>query len=319
MARVNTVLGPVDSGDLGFTLPHEHLIDSSAGIRISYGELELRDRALEMAVADFRRAKAGGVDTVVEVSPMDLGRDVVMMREVSRETGVNFVCCTGCWLDVPRSFWGRDKEFIADLWVREVEEGIDGTDIRAGIIKVATSDPITEQEELMLRAAARTHLRTGVPITTHTPAQSRVGERQVRILLEEGVAPEGVYVGHINQTLDRDYHRGLAGLGVWLGWDINNPYGRAHLPPWEQRAEYLKGLLDEGLGSNLMLSHDWNVVLSRIGTAGFPGREDNPEGYLWLSRAFIPRLRGLGVSEGAVERMMVGNPRRHFEGVRPGD
>lgn len=318
MAQVNTVLGAVDSGDLGFTLPHEHLIDSSAGIRVSYGELELRDRALDLALEDFRRAKAGGVDTVVEVSPMDLGRDVVMMREVSRETGVNFVCCTGCWLDVPRSFWGRDKELIADLWVREIEVGIDGTDIRAGIIKVATSDPITGQDELMLRAAARAHLRTGVPITTHTPAQSRVGLRQVEILREEGVAPGSVYVGHINQTLDRDYHRELARLGVWLGWDINNPYGRAHLPTWEQRAEYLKGLLDEGLGGSVMMSHDWNVVLSRIGTPGFPGREDNPEGYLWLSRAFIPRLRGLGVSAGEVERMMVGNPRRHFEGAGAG-
>ena len=319
MATVNTVLGPIDSAALGFTLPHEHLIDSSAGIRISYGELELRDRARDLALEDFHKAKAGGVDTIVEVSPMDLGRDVALMREVSRETGVNFICCTGCWLDIPRSFWGRDKEFIADLWVREIEEGIDGTDIRAGIIKVATSDPITEHEELMLRATARTHLRTGVPITTHTPPQSRVGERQVRILTEEGVEPQNIYIGHINQTLDPDYHRQLARLGVWLGWDINNPYGRAHLPPWEQRAEYLKTLLDEGLTNNIMLSHDWNVILSRLGTPGFPGREDNPDGYLWLSRAFIPKLQGLGVTEAAVERMMAGNPRRHFEGVRPGE
>ena len=319
MATVNTVLGPIDSADLGFTLPHEHLIDSSAGIRISYGELELRDRALDLALADFHQAKAGGVATVVEVSPMDLGRDVVLMREVSQETGVNFICCTGCWLDIPRSFWGRDKEFIADLWVREIEEGIDGTDIRAGIIKVATSDPITENEELMLRASARTHLRTGVPITTHTPPQSRVGERQVRILCDEGVAPQNIYIGHINQTLDPDYHRELARLGVWLGWDINNPYGRAHLPPWEQRAEYLKSLLDEGLASNMMLSHDWNVILSRLGTPGFPGRDDNPDGYLWLTRAFIPKLQNLGVTTATVEQMMVDNPRRHFEGVRPGE
>ena len=318
MATVNTVLGPIDSAALGFTLPHEHLIDSSAGIRISYGELELRDRARDLALEDFHKAKAGGVDTIVEVSPMDLGRDVALMREVSRETGVNFICCTGCWLDIPRSFWGRDKEFIADLWVREIEEGIDGTDIRAGIIKVATSDPITEQEELMLRATARTHLRTGVPITTHTPPQSRVGERQLHILIEEGVEPQNIYIGHINQTLDPDYHRQLARLGVWLGWDINNPYGRAHLPPWEQRAEYLKTLLDEGLTNNIMLSHDWNVILSRLGTPGFPGREDNPDGYLWLNRAFIPKLQGLGVTEAEVELMMVGNPRRHFEGVRLG-
>ena len=319
MATVNTVLGTIDSSEMGFTLPHEHLIDSSAGIRISYGELELRDRALEMALEDFHKAKAGGVDTVVEVSPMDLGRDVALMKEVSQETGVNFVCCTGCWLDIPRSFWWRDKEFIADLWVREIEEGIDGTGIKAGIIKVATSDPITDHEELMLRASARTHLRTGVPITTHTPPMSRVGERQVQILTEEGVEPQNIYVGHINQTLDPDYHRELARLGVWLGWDINNPLGRPHLPPWEQRAEYLKSLLDEGITSNMMLSHDWNVVLSRLGTSGFPLRDENPDGFLWLSRAFIPKLQELGVSEAAVDQMMVANPRRHFEGVKPGE
>ena len=107
-------------------------------------------------------------------------------------------------LDVPRSFWGRDQDFIADLWVREIEQGIERTGIKAGIIKVATSDPITEQEELMLRASARTHLRTGVPITTttHTPPESRIGEEQVRILKEEGVEPHNVYVGYTNHTLD---------------------------------------------------------------------------------------------------------------------
>ena len=95
--------------------------------------------------------------------------------------------------------------------------------------------------------------------------------------------------------------------------------GRPHLPPWEQRAEYLKNLLDEGITSNMMLSHDWNVVLSRLGSSGFPSRDENPDGYLWLSRAFIPKLKELGVSEADVDRMMVENPRRHFEGVRSGD
>ena len=105
MATVNSVLGPLDTADLGFTLPHEHLIDSSAGIRTTYPELELRDKALEMALESFKEAKNGGVDTVVEVSPMDLGRDVLLMKEVSEETGIQFICCTGCWLDIPRSFW----------------------------------------------------------------------------------------------------------------------------------------------------------------------------------------------------------------------
>ena len=319
MATINSVLGPLDTADLGFTLPHEHLIDSSAGIRVSYYELEFRDRALDMALESFNEAKAGGVDTVVEVSPMDLGRDVVLMKEVSQRTGVQFICCTGCWLDIPRSFWGRDKDFIADLWVREIEQGIDGTEIRAGVIKVATSDPITEQEELMLRASARTHRRTGVPISTHTPTNSRIGEEQVRILKEEGVEPHQIYVGHISNTLDPDYHRELAQLGVWLGWDINGPFGSPDLPPWQQRTDYLKERLDEGLASSFMLSHDWNIVLSRISSSGMSSREQNPDGYLWLSHSVIPRLMESGVAKAVIDRMMIDNPRRYFEGVRPSD
>ena len=318
MATINSVLGPMDTANLGFTLPHEHLIDSSAGVNATYDELVNRELALETAVKDFTQAHSEGVDTIVEVSPLDLGREVSLMKEVSERSGVNFICCTGCWLDIPRSFWGRTPDFIAALWAREIEVGIEGTGIRAGIIKVATSDPISEQEELMLRSAAKTHLLTGVPVTTHTPAQSRVGEKQVRILKEEGVEPHQIYIGHINNTPDKDYHRELARLGVWLGWDINNPFGRPHLPSWQQMTTYLKELLDEGLGSNLMLSHDWNVVITRLASPGFPSREQNPDGYLWLTRMVIPRLMEAGVDQSAIDHLMKDNPRRFFEGLRPG-
>ena len=319
MATINSVLGPMDTADLGFTLPHEHLIDSSAGVNATYGELVDRPWALETAVKGLTRAHIEGVDTIVEVSPLDLGREVSLMKEVSERSGVQFICCTGCWLDIPRSFWGRTPEFIAALWTREIESGIDGTGIKAGIIKVATSDPISENEELMLRSAAKTHLRTGVPITTHTPAQSRIGEEQVRILKEEGVDPHQIYIGHINNTPDKEYHRELARLGVWLGWDINNPFGRPHLPSWEKMTDYLKELLDEGLGSNLMLSHDWNVVITRLASPGFPSREENPDGYLWLTRKVIPRLKDSDVEQAVIDGMMKGNPRAYFEGTKPGN
>ena len=319
MATINSVLGPMDTADLGFTLPHEHLIDSSAGVNATYGELVDRPWALETAVKDLTLAHIEGVDTIVEVSPLDLGREVSLMKEVSERSGVQFICCTGCWLDIPRSFWGRTPEFIAALWTREIESGIDGTGIKAGIIKVATSDPISENEELMLRSAAKTHLRTGVPITTHTPAQSRIGEEQVRILKEQGVDPHQIYIGHINNTPDKEYHRELARLGVWLGWDINNPFGRPHLPSWEKMTDYLTELLDEGLGSNLMLSHDWNVVITRLASPGFPSREENPDGYLWLTRKVIPRLKDSDVEQAVIDGMMKGNPRAYFEGTKPGN
>lgn len=314
MPMVNSVLGPLDTANLGFTLPHEHLLDSSAGIPHTYDELINRNWALEAATEELTRAHNEGVDTIVEVSPMDLGRDVKLMHEVSSRTRVNFICCTGCWLDVSRSFYNRTPEVIASLWVREIEEGIEGTGIKAGIIKVATSDPILEPEELMLRAAARAHHRTGVPITTHTPSMSRIGEEQIRIFEEEGVDLNRVYIGHINNTIDKDYHHNLIRKGVWLGWDINNPKDRAGLPGWKERTDYLKELLNEGGAGRLMLSHDWNVVLSRVVTSGFPTRQENPDGYLWLTRAVLPRLRDLGASEAVIQGLMVDNPRRYFEG-----
>ncbi len=317
MPLINSVSGPLDTANLGFTLPHEHLVDSSAGIPTTYDELIDRDNALEVAADELTRARREGVDTIVEVSPLDLGRDVKLMEQVSWRSGVQFICCTGSWLDVSRSFWGRTPDFVGRLWAREIEEGIEGTGIKAGIIKVATGDPILEQEELMLRAAAWTHRKTGAPITTHTPPQSRIGERQVGILKEEGVEPHSIYVGHLNNTLEKDYHRELARLGVWLGWDINNPLGRPHLPPWQERVDYLKELLDEGLGANLMLSHDWHVVLSRVTPVGFPTRLENPDGYLWITRAILPRLRESGVGQPVLDRVMVDNPRRYFEGLEP--
>ena len=318
MATVNTVLGTIDSSEMGFTLPHEHLIDSSAGIRISYGELELSDRSLDMAIEDFSKAKAGGVDTVVEVSPMDLGRDVVLMRQVSEATGMNIVCCTGCWLDIPRSFWWRDKDFIADLWVREVEEGIDGTDIKAGIIKVATSDPITEHEELMLRASARTHLRTGIPITTHTPPMSRIGEAA-------GQDPDRGGRGAAEHL--RGPHQPDPGPRLPPGAGAPGRLaGLGHqqrLRPPPPAAVGAAGRVPQGpAGRGHRVQHDAVPRLERgavaaSATSGFPSRDQNPDGFLWLSNKFIPHLMEMGVQQETVDRMMIENPRRHFESVKP--
>ena len=130
MATINSVLGPLDTEELGFTLPHEHLIDSSAGIRDTYYELELRDQALDMALESFNEAKSGGVDTVVEVSPMDLGRDVLLMKEVSERTGVQFICCTGCWLDIPRSFWAGTRTSSRTFGCGKLRKGSRARELR---------------------------------------------------------------------------------------------------------------------------------------------------------------------------------------------
>ena len=312
MATVNSALGPIDTSELGFTLTHEHVTISAAGFKQTYPQLLNLERDEAVAVDQLTRAHGEGVGTIIDCTTMDLGRDITLLEAVSRRSGVHIICSTGSHLFIPHSFFNPMFDFIppmppddvATLWVKEIEEGIEGTGIKAGIIKVATNDPIRAPEELMLRAAARTHIRTGVLITTHTPPLSRVGEVQIRILEEEGVDLGKVYIGHVNSTLDLDYHKKMAGKGVWLGMDHFFPAGSPGTPGWEERATFIRDLIRDGYEDQIMLSHDWNV-----------NNLDNPDGYLWISHGVLPFMRELGVSDEAINKLMVENPRRFLEGT----
>ena len=177
MATINSVLGPLDTADLGFTLTHEHLFTASAGIRQTYPELFGDVERLTQQVAlTLDEAREGGVQTIVEVSTMDLGRDVRFLAAMSQRSGVNIIAATGIWRDIPRSLWSRTPDEVAALFVREIEVGIEGSGIKAGIIKVANdSEGVTREGEIILRAAARAAKQTGVRISTHSFAPGRVG------------------------------------------------------------------------------------------------------------------------------------------------
>ena len=169
MSTVNTVLGPVETGELGFTLSHEHLATNAAGMLRTFPELVDRPGIIEQAKATLREAHREGLRTIIDVTTIDLGRDVEMMKEVSQSTGVQIIAATGNHLAVPRPFMDLPPEVIADLYVREIEEGIEGTGIKAGIIKVASDEGgVTPAQEIVLRAAGQASVRTGVPISTHT-------------------------------------------------------------------------------------------------------------------------------------------------------
>ena len=316
MPTVNTVLGPIEPSDLGFTLSHEHLGTNAAGLRQTYPEFIDRSGIIEQAVAELKEAYAEGLRTIVDVSTIDLGRDVAMMEEVSKKSGVNIVAATGNHLAVPRPFGDVSPDVIAPLYIKEIEEGIEGTGIKAGIIKVASDrGGVTPPQEVVLRAAARAHNRTGTPISTHTWSPDRVGDQQVRILEEEGVDLSRVYIGHSNDDFDMDYLLGLLDKGVWLGLD-RYPGGRVPgTPNWEQRTEIAKKLIDAGHRDRIMLSHDYSVPKARHGAeVQEERRRANPDGYSFITRKVLPRLKELGASDDDIQQIMVENPRRFFEG-----
>ena len=316
MASVNTVLGPVGTADFGFTLSHEHVGTNAAGLRHTYPEFIDRAGIVEQSTAAMKEAYDGGVRTIIDVSTFDLGRDVLVMKEVAEGSGMQIVAATGNHLAVPRPFGDVSPDVIAELYIRELEEGIEGTDIKAGIIKVASDrGGITPAQEVVLRAAARTQKATGAPISTHTWSPERIGEQQVRILEEEGVDLNRVYIGHSNDDTDMEYLLGLLNKGVWLGLD-RYPGGLvAGTPNWEQRTEVAKRLMDAGFTNRIMLSHDYSVPKARHGAeVQEQRRRANPDQYNFIGRYVLPRLQELGASQEEIRQITVDNPRRFFEG-----
>ena len=316
MSTVNTVTGPVDTADFGFTLSHEHVGTNAAGLRHTYPQFIDRDGIREQSIAAMKAVYEDGVRTIIDVSTFDLGRDVQLIREVAEESGMQIVVATGNHLAVPRPFGDVSPDAIAPLYIQEIEEGIEGTGIKAGIIKVASDrGGITPPQEVVLRAAARTQKATGVPISTHTWSPDRVGEAQVNILEEEGVDLDRVYIGHSNDDTDLEYLLGLLNRGVWLGLDRYPGGQTAGTPNWEQRTEIAKALMDAGFTHRIMLSHDYSVPKARHGAEVQEARRQaNPDAYNFIPRYVLPRLKELGASDEEIRQITVENPRRFFEG-----
>jgi len=318
MATINSVLGPLDTADIGYTLSHEHVVVSSAGIQYVYPEFIDREGSISKGIADLKTAYGEGLRTIVDVTTIDLGRDIRMLEQVSRESGVNIICATGTWRDIPRVFWSASPDMVAPLYIREIEEGIEGTGIKAGIIKVANDmGGVTPQGAIILRAAARAQKATGVPISTHTWAPEKVGEQQVRIFEDEGVDLNRVYVGHSNDSTDIDYLVGLLEKGVWIGLDRYPGRKTDVTPDWLGRTETAKKLIDAGYGHRIMMGHDWSVTLSIASKEMQAQRaKGNPDGYLFITRNVVPKLKEMGATDDDIQNIFVNNPRRFFEGVK---
>lgn len=315
-ASVNTVLGPVRPDELGFTLMHEHVLVAASGLFTSYPDLLGQDREAR-AIASLERARAAGIDTLVDCTTFDLGRHAPLLAEVSRASGMRIVNVTGWWLDVPRFLQGVGPNQMAREFVRDIREGFRGTDIRAGLLKCAADfEGVTPPLETMARAVARAHLETGVPIMVHSYPTGQVARRQIEIFREEGVDLTRVKIDHSNDTTDLEYLEWILDQGCWLGLD-RYP-GRLVSP--HMRTVTLKRLMDLGHGDRLLPSHDCIClhVHNERPDGSIPADHDftlrNPDQYLYMHRHVIPDLLAMGASQDEVRRLFVDNPRRFFGG-----
>jgi phosphotriesterase-related protein len=317
MAKIQTVLGEIEDSQLGFTLSHEHVIVSNGEDSAHYPWLYDRQATLEYAIRRMRATKEGGVDTIIDLTTPDLGRDIEFMVEASKGSGLQVVAATGIWRDPPRSIMERDIDATADIFVHEIEQGIGHTSVRAGAIKVANDiEGFTEAHVRILRAAARASARTGCPISTHHNASLQMGTTQVRIFKEEGASMDRVCIGHSGDTTDLDYLESLLKEGVYLSLD-RYP-GRAPRATWQERNQVVKALLDRGWGERLMLGHDgWAAVWLKPGQAEPTSNyfTYNPDGMLFLSKVAIPGMLEAGITQEQIDLMMREVPRRFLAGA----
>jgi phosphotriesterase-related protein len=322
MAQVATVRGPVDVAELGPTLMHEHVFTMSTEIALNYPELAWSgakaDRVAE-AVAKLGRLKASGVGALVDLTVLGLGRDVATVAEVNAAVDLHVVVATGLYTfdQLPGAIecrqpgsraWPSERDVLVDLFVADITEGIAGTGVRAGILKCATETPgVTPGVERVLRAVARAHRETGVPISTHSNPSAGTGLDQQRVFAEEGVDLTRVVIGHSGDTTDLDYLRRLMDEGSTIGMDRCGLYRRS-MPTFEERVGTVAALCAEGYADRMVLSQDASCHLDL--EPWFPAERFPRWVYTHVPDEVLPALREAGVTDEQVVLMMVGNPRR---------
>ena len=290
---------------------------SAPGMFRQFPDLFGPEDRVQRAIDTFKRAKAAGIDSIVDATTYDLGKDPDLLREVSEGSGVNIINTTGWWLDVPRFLRGVSPNQMAREFIKDVEHGFRGTDIKAGILKCAADfQGVTEDLELMARAVSRAHLETGLPIMVHSYPTGQVARRQIEIFTEEGVDLSRVKIDHSNDTTDTEYLKWILDQGCFLGLD-RYP-GRLVSP--HMRTATMKSLMDDGYGDRLCPAHDCIClhIHKELPDGSIPMEHEftrsNVDQYLYIHRHVIPDLEEMGVSREKIDDLFVNNPRRFFEG-----
>ena len=298
---------------------HEHVFILSPDITANYPEVWGDDAQREAdAIERLNELKSRGVDSIVDLTVIGMGRYIPRVARVAAATEINIVVATGVYTynDVPMFFHFTgpggalgDSEPMVDMFVRDIEHGIADTGVKAGILKCATDEPgVTPGVERVLRAVATAHRLTGVPISTHTHAATRRGLEQQRIFEEEGVDLSRVVIGHSGDTTDLDYLEELIANGSYIGMDR---FGFDVFLPFEDRVNTVAQMCERGHADKMVLSHDAACFMDWVPEELLPALPNWH--YLHIHNDVIPALKERGVTDQQLTTMLVDNPRKIFE------
>lgn len=284
------------------TYIHEHIKIDLSGVK---GDIDCRLDCYSETVAELRELKSQGVSRIVEVTNRGMGRDVLYMQNVQKETGVEIVMSTGFYKEpfLPDYFYQKTENELSEMLIEDIKVGMDGTDFKASVIGEAgtSNGKITPPELKLLKACVLAHKKTGAPLSTHTTLGTMATE-QGEFFLSQGVLPERVYIGHTDLSKDVEIIAGLASKGFYCGFDT---VGKNNYFPDEDRVVILKELERRGLIDKIMLSMD----ITRKSHLGVFGGLS----YSHLLKTFVPMLEKGGLKASSIEKMLVKNPQQFLQ------
>jgi phosphotriesterase-related protein len=299
---IRTVRGDIDPLQLGVCTCHEHLLWT---VPEPYAEEDpdLGFDSIPAAVAEMRHFKGKGGNALVEMTTAEIGRAPKDLCQIALATNTHIIAATGHHKHKfsARALNGLSLETITQGIIRDITTGIDGTSIRAGVIKAATSkNEATEIERLIIRAAAAAHQATGAPVATHTEGGTYAVE-QATLLIEAGVAPQHLLIGHLDRNQPLSVYTRLAEMGVYLGFD---QIGKEKYWPDAARIKLIQTLIDLGYTQQILLSCD------HARKSGWHTHHPHQDGPAYLLTRFIPALQSAGVLVDNVNQMLIHNPSR---------
>ena len=297
---INTVKGQIK--DLGITMCHEHIILDLRHVRKDDSSYILDEK---LAIKEVNLAKKLGINTMIDVTCNDMGRDVLKLKKVSEETGINIICATGFYLKEYHTNFVKNAEIdeISNLLLKECAIGIDNTSIKAGIIgEIGCSKAMIYSSELkVLKAAGRTSKITNIPVSTHCD-MGLLALEQINILQNEGTNPDKIIIGHTDLVDDSLYHQNIVKTGANIAFDTIGK--RAYLSD-EKRADNLVKLIEKGFLDKILVSQDVSKKTYLVSNGSY--------GYTKVMGDFIKLLYERGVKKEEIDIILVKNPQRILE------
>lgn len=306
-----TISGLIHKNEMGITLEHEHVVvDFTGAEKVAQPQYPLR-LALDSLLPHFHELSTYNVKTLIECTPQYIGRDVNLLKELSRETGLNILTNTGYYAAADKNYlpahtYTETAEQLAKRWISEWKDGIDGTEIRPGFIKLGVGkNPLDETEQKLVAAGAITHLASGLKIAIHT-GSAVAAQGEIEILAKHGVAPEALIIVHAQNASD-DEQVSLARQGAWVSLDgvFNSPKS---IYRYSRSLVRLKG---EDLLHRVLISQDayWQVM-KKEDTIYFE-RMGSP--YSAIFEVLIPALHEKGFTQDEIDQLLISNPAEAYK------